>query len=79
MAELKSGSNFCVCGKIPLVWPFKWNLMGSFSCCFGFIKIELVNLLNIEFESFWESELHKRLWVEPLHLQGFTVKRDADN
>ena len=35
------------------VVKFLWcGLMGSFSCCFGFIKIELVNLLNIEFESF---------------------------
>ena len=42
------------------VVKFLWcGLMGSFSCCFGFIKVELVNLLNIEFERFGESELHK--------------------
>ena len=46
--------------KFLFVWPFKCgNFMGSFSCCFAFIKVELINLLNIEFDRFWESELHK--------------------
>ena len=37
---LKGDCNFCVCGRNPTMWPFKWKLPAcTFTCYFLFFKI----------------------------------------
>ena len=49
--------NFWVCGRNPMVWPFKWNISSStFSCYHFFFNIlqYLGFFLNFDFGQSWE-------------------------
>ena len=61
-ARKNQKSNFRVCGRNLMVWPFKWNLLGStFTRCYSFFSI-----LQSEFENF------DKIWLKSLlGVKGF--------
>ena len=67
---VQSGSNFWVCGRNPMMWPFKWKLLGStflwycFLSCTKMISFESVNvILNATIQIKLLSSTFRRYWL----------------